>query len=79
MHLILRLAVRIAWIGVLEPGQVLKFPSRCWQLRKVRAFHQLPVGFTHDKAEQKLTVIWGQGGWQGFLELVAGLLQLSQG
>ena len=52
----------------------MKFPSDCWQLRKVRAFHQLPVGFTHNKAEQKLTVVWGQGGREGFLEFAVSLL-----
>jgi hypothetical protein len=29
-------------------------------MRKVWAFHQLPAQFTHDQAEQKLTVVRGQ-------------------
>jgi hypothetical protein len=60
----LGLLSKLAQIGFLELGKILKFPFYGWQLRQVATFHQRPVGFAGNQTKQKSVLVWRQCGGQ---------------
>jgi hypothetical protein len=54
---LLRLLCELPRIGLLEPREVLDFLLNCWQLRKMWAMHELPIGLARNQPDQEAPLI----------------------